>query len=377
MSEVNNQPSVNVFNLANKLEAMSQPHAKTGKNNLWDVAVSINRTNGVPLDKSSVVIKRAATDTEDAIDINSAKSAATAYPGQIISELDTATNDGKVYVLQPTGHSHKTHISELIDTETVYPTDITKTVGTAANVTHEELAYQSTVDRLVNEEVYRRKVSDKARRDSDLAIIEFLGGNGKLPSETDVIANLELPEKLSDGTKHDQSTVLAFLAKTVEAERTRRINSDQDLAEYIGSTNWGVDDVGEINSNKLTLPEKLSDKNARSEDTKTVLDFIQATVEAEVQKRYQQDQVLLQCINKLSLTEVIPETVAQTTTTIDAQDEVNSALTYTDGTLLVYRALPFRTNDSLLDVQDKSTINTNSEEFPYPLKKYNGGYPTT
>jgi hypothetical protein len=376
-----------VENLRNDLDIMSTPHKTTGKTNLWDVAVSINRTNPVPLDKSSIIFEDAVTKTEGdttitipGTTIENAAEKATAYPGQVISGLKST--DGKVYVLQPDDHEHSTHIANAGESKTY--SDQTKSEESV----YEELATQSNVDYQVNKEAYQRQVVNNARTNTEKQIAKFIlekdksesiDANGDIVDLVNIDKNgdiiLTVPGQLSDSTTtpSDVTTVLDYVKATVNAEKEARKATTEDLAYYIG-TDCDIDNKG--NLSKLGLPDLLSDKTSTPSDTvKNLLQYIEATVEAEVQKRYQQDQVLLKCINELSLTEVIPETVAQTTTTIDAQDKVNSALTYTDGTLLVDRTKPFRSKDS--DVQDKSTINTNSEELPKPLQKYNSGYPTT
>ena len=359
----------NVENLRNDLDIMSTPHTQTGKTNLWDVAVSINRTNAVPLDKSSVIFEDG--ETTDKATIKAAAGEATAYPGQIISGL--GGTDGKVYVLQPDDHKHSTHIADAGENKTYS----NKTQSEES--VYEELATQSNVDYQVNKEAYQRQVANNARKNTETQIAEFILEKDKSVSiDIDGSIGLSLPAIISDETGTTATTVLDYVIETVNAEKNARKTTTKDLAEYIGTTfklNENLDNKGNLSN--LSLPDLLSDKTTTPDTVKTLLQYIEATVEAEVQKRYQQDQVLLQCINKLSLEEVIPENVEQTTKAINAQDEVNSALTYTDGTLLVYRAMPFRSKDSLLDVQDQSTINTNSEELPKPLQKYNSGYPTT
>ena len=287
---------LNVAKLKSDLEAMSTPHIKTGENNLWDVAVSINRTNNVPLDKSSIIIKQADTD------INSAADAVTAYPGQIISELDDSIHDSKVYVLQPDSHHHETHPKELLEDETT-------SIAESGEITtrYEEFAFQSGVDYAINKETYNRKVSDNARRKSDEAISSFIGGNMHRDLETDVITGFQVPDELSDKTATPDSikTLLEYLIATVATEKNRRVEATQIITNYIGSTDFQVDANSKIKSESLNIPDTLSDNTATPADKKSILDFIQATVEAEVSKRYEQDLVLLNCINELDLSEVI------------------------------------------------------------------------
>jgi hypothetical protein len=237
----------NVIKLQEKLEAMSTPHCKTNKTNLWDVAVSVNRTNAVPLDKSSIIFEDNATETIDGVQvtaIDKAAAKATAYPGQIISGLKET--DGKVYVLQPTGHKHNTHTAEAIDAEAnevlIYK-DQTQSEGRV----YEELAPLSTVEYKVNKEAYERQVANNARKNTETKLANF-------------ITQLNTP-----------------------AENGSLIGEDGSLT--------------------LNLPDTLSDNSKNT--TKTVLDYIVETVKAEVQKRYAQDLVLLGCINNLDLQRAI------------------------------------------------------------------------
>ncbi len=230
----------NVIKLQEKLEAMSTPHCKTNKTNLWDVAVSVNRTNAVPLDKSSIIFEDNGT-IEDAAD------EATAYPGQIISSLG-GTDDkvyGKVYVLQPNGHTHFEHPHDADeDTRTYSEPNPPSSSGV---VSFEELAPLSTVDYKVNKEAYERQVANNARKHTETQIANF-------------ITQLNTP-----------------------AENGCLIGEDGSLT--------------------LNLPDTLSDNSKNT--TKTVLDYIVETVKAEVQKRYAQDLVLLGCINNLDLQRAI------------------------------------------------------------------------
>lgn len=147
--------ATNVENLKAKLTSMAEPNSK-GKNNLWDVAVSINRTNDVPLDKSSIIFEEDTTIAE-------AAQSPTAYPGQVITSLGTL--DGKSYVLQPDNHEHKTHTAD--DTGEIEAKDL----SVSSTAAYEELAFQSNVDYQVNKEIYNRKVAinaeTKARVDAD------------------------------------------------------------------------------------------------------------------------------------------------------------------------------------------------------------------
>ena len=339
----------NVKNLQDKLEAMSTPHRKTGKTNLWDVAVSINRTNAVPLDKSSVIF--------DGTPIAEAANSATAYPGQIISSLHNT--DGKVYALQPTGHEHKTHIADA-GSEKTY-TDQT----TVEKKVFEELAPLSTVEYEVNKEAYKRQVANNARINTEQQIAEFILESSKNaeivedgsislslpdtisdstattdttattvldyiiatvaaekrvrtdsdtvlaqyigtanPSHTDkdglLSGELTLPATKSDGTARGASTVLGFVEETVQAEKAVRVQATKDLAAYIG-TEIAIADTGSTILTGLSLPETLSDQTATPDNITTLLKYIEATVEAEVQKRYEQDSALLGEINALDL----------------------------------------------------------------------------
>lgn len=355
----NTSTPTNVQTLKTKLEAMSQPHRKTGKTNLWDVAVSINRTNAVPLDKSSVIFENA----EDNTVIEAAAARETAYPGQIISGLKAS--DGKVYVLQPTGHEHPTHTSDA-ENNLIY-TDQTEIVE---SVVYEELATQSTVDYRANKEAYERQVVNNARKNTETTIAEFIlessknteiqengdialsvpsqlsdksitttttvldyvvetvdaekaarevmGGdiisylgtadaNGFTIANNGNVSTLAVPNELSDKTKTpaETDTVLKYIEKTVEAEKKVREQATENLAAFIG-TEVDIADNGTTILSNLALPEKLSDQTATT--ATTILDYIQQTVEAEVQKRYNQDLVLLACINNLDLHRVISAT---------------------------------------------------------------------
>lgn len=383
----------NVKNLQDKLEVMSAPHRKTGKTNLWDVAVSINRTNAVPLDKSSVIF--------DGTSIAEAANSATAYPGQIISSLHNT--DGKVYALQPTGHEHRTHIADA-GSEKTY-TDQT----TVEKKVFEELAPLSTVEYEVNKEAYKRQVANNARINTEQQIAEFILESSKnaeiaedgsislsLPAKTSdqeyidsestktvldyIIATvaaekrvrtdsdtvlaqyigtanpshtdkdgllsgeLTLPATKSDGTVRGASTVLGFVEETVAAEKAVREQATEDLADFIG-TNVSIADTGETILSDLTLPEKLSDQT--SSTAKNLLAYIQQTVDAEVQKRYNQDKVLLNCINNL-----------------DLQRAVSVEETTQDGILTL--RLETKLRDSSSDIVDAEKDSENT-----PLRKYN------
>lgn len=355
----NTSTPTNVQTLKTKLETMSQPHRKTGKTNLWDVAVSINRTNAVPLDKSSVIFENA----EDNTVIEAAAAKETAYPGQIISGLKAS--DGKVYVLQPTGHEHLTHISDA-ENNLVY-IDQTEIVE---SVVYEELATQSTVDYRANKEAYERQVVNNARKNTETTIAEFIlessknteiqengdialsvpsrlsdksattattvldyvvetvnaekaareemgadilsylgtaDANGFTIADDGNVSRLAVPNKLSDktDTPDETNTVLKYVEKTVEAEKKVREQATKDLAAFIG-TGIELADSGNTILSNLSLPEKLSDQTSTT--ATTILDYIKQTVEAEVQKRYNQDLVLLACINNLDLHRVISAT---------------------------------------------------------------------
>lgn len=355
----NTSTPANVQTLKTKLETMSQPHRKTGKTNLWDVAVSINRTNAVPLDKSSVIFENA----EDNTVIEAAAAKETAYPGQIISGLKAS--DGKVYVLQPTGHEHLAHTSDA-ENNLVY-TDQTEIVE---SVVYEELATQSTVDYRANKEAYERQIVNNARKNTETTIAEFIlessknteiqengdialsvpsqlsnkstatattvldyvvetvdaekaareemgadiisylgtaNANGFTIADDGNVSGLAVPNKLSDktDTPDETNTVLKYVEKTVEAEKKVREQATKDLAAFIG-TGIELADSGNTILSNLALPEKLSDQTSTT--ATTILDYIQQTVEAEVQKRYNQDLVLLACINNLDLHRVISAT---------------------------------------------------------------------
>lgn len=154
--------ATNVENLKAKLTSMAEPNSK-GKNNLWDVAVSINRTNDVPLDKSSIIFEEDTTIAE-------AAQAPTAYPGQVITSLGTL--DGKSYILQPDNHEYKTHTAD--DTGEIEAKDLSVSSTTA----YEELAFQSNVDYQVNKEIYNRKVAINAetaeRKSEDTNIVAYI-----------------------------------------------------------------------------------------------------------------------------------------------------------------------------------------------------------
>lgn len=380
MSENINTPA-NVQALKTKLDAMSQTHRKTGKSNLWDMAVSINRTNAVPLDKSSVIFEDGEADDKDTI--KAAADKATAYPGQIISGLKAS--DGKVYVLQPDDHEHNTHITNAGESKTY--SDQTKSEESV----YEELATQSNVDYQVNKEAYQRQVVNNARTNTEKQIAKFIlekdksesiDDNGDIVDLVNIDKNgdiiLTVPDKLSDGTTTPAgTTVLDYVKATVEAEKTVRTASDTVLAKYIGTANPSFTDKDGLISTSLTLPQKLSntagrtattvlgfieetvqaekddrvqatfdladyigtgvaiahtdsdpgdpiltgmslpdklsDKTSTPSDVTNLLRYIEATVEAEVQKRYAQDLVLLDIINELNLSRVVTVGVSENT----------------------------------------------------------------
>lgn len=358
MPENINTPA-NVQALKTTLDTMAQPHHKTGKTHLWDVAVSINRTNAVPLDKSSVIFEDG--EAVDKGTIKAAADKATAYPGQIISGLKA--KDGKVYVLQPDDHVHSTHIANAGESKTY--SDQTKSEKSV----YEELATQSNVNYQVNKEAYQRQVVNNARTNTETQIAEFiiesdksvsidkngdialnlpdlLSDNTDTPPEATTVldyvkatvkaeklaretttgdlvdyigttygldnkgnlSKLSLPSSLSDTTDRTKSTVIGFIEETVQAEKDVREQATRDLAKYIG-TEVTIADTGSTILTGLSIPGVLSDKTSTPSDTvKNLLQYIEATVEAEVQKRYDQDQILLACINNLDLSRVVSAT---------------------------------------------------------------------
>lgn len=341
---MSNVEKSNVENLRNDLDIMSTPHAKTGKTNLWDVAVSINRTNPVPLDKSSIIFEDDVTTTEGettitipGTKIEDAAKEATAYPGQIISGLG-GTN-GTVYVLQPDDHEHDTHIANA-GTELTY-SDQTQTEA----ATYEELALQSTVDYEINKEAYQRQVANNARKNTEAQIAKFILENAEsVEIQEDGSLTLKVPAKRSDQEDTRSTTVLGYIVETVGAEKTVREQATKDLATFIG-TNVSIADAGDTILSDLTLPETLSDRTPNT--AATLLEYIQRTVDAEVQKRYQQDLVLLDCINNL-----------------DLQRAVSIEETTQDGILTLN--LEAKLRDSSSDIVEAEEDSENM-----PLRKYN------
>ena len=275
----------NVQTLKTKLDAMSQPHRKTGKTNLWDVAVSINRTNAVPLDKSSIIFEDAVTKTEGdttvtipGTTIKNAAEEATAYPGQIISGL--GGTDGKVYVLQPDDHKHNTH-SANAGSKLTYEsqTQSEKTV-------YEELATQSDVNYQVNKEAYQRQVANNARKNTETKIAKFiLERNKSVSINEDGSIELSLPAKISNEADTTAETVLDYVIETVAAEKDARTKSDTVLAQYIGTATPSFTHKDGLINTSLTLPQKLSNEADRT--ATTVLGFIEETVQAEKDDRVQ------------------------------------------------------------------------------------------
>ncbi len=117
-----------------ELKTALETDHKTQDGGLWDVGVPIHRTNAVPLDVTSVLFKAEEDTSLEETAKNYANTNLTAYPGQLITVLDT--NSAASFVVQPP--THKTTRVDLDE-------DNNKTEE-VENCVVEQVAYKSYVD---------------------------------------------------------------------------------------------------------------------------------------------------------------------------------------------------------------------------------------
>jgi hypothetical protein len=146
--------------LLDKLEEQG-PDGKTG---LWDIAVSINRTNPVPLDYSTIIVldSNNKNSTFEGEAQKYAENNPVAYPGQHITVA--APQETRSFILQPEGYTYPYYTIENGTLETKY--------NSSANIA--ELAYKTNVDYQVNALTLEKVITVEPLPDDSNELVIFL-----------------------------------------------------------------------------------------------------------------------------------------------------------------------------------------------------------
>lgn len=209
--------------LLDKLEEQ-RPDKKTG---LWDIAVSINRTNPVPLDNSTIIVldkeNPASSDFEQAAQDYTITNPV-AYPGQHLTVA--ASQETRSFILQPEGYTYPYYTIANGTLETEY--------NNSSNIA--ELAYKTNVDYQVNALTLDKVITVEPLPDDSNELVIFLDRSLALGAAERAI-------------KLDASNAIAVIA----SEQKVSIDRDRFYTDEIPPALVDASAAIEIDSNKLVI----------------------------------------------------------------------------------------------------------------------------
>lgn len=211
--------------LLDKLEEQG-PDGRTG---LWDVAVSINRTNPVPLDNSTIIVLDTDNENPGSSDFEQAAqdyaiNNPVAYPGQHLTVA--APRETRSFILQPGGYTYPYYTIESGTLETKY--------NNSANIS--ELAYKTNVDYQVNALTLDKVITVEPLPDDSNELVIFLDRSLALGAAERAI-NL------------DTSKAIAV----IESEQKVSIDRNSFYTDEIPPALVDTSAAIEIDSNKLVI----------------------------------------------------------------------------------------------------------------------------
>lgn len=216
---------ISIKDLKELLDRLEE-HGPDGKAGLLDIAVSINRTNPVPLDNSTIIVldneNPASSDFEQAAQSYAEKNPV-AYPGQHLTVA--APPETRSFILQPDGYTYPYHTIANGTLETKY---------NSANIA--ELAYKTNVDYQVNALTLDKVITVEPLPDDSNELVIFLDRSLALGAAERAI-------------KLDTSSAIAVIA----SEQKVSINRDSFYTDEIPPALVDASAAVEINNNKLVI----------------------------------------------------------------------------------------------------------------------------
>ena len=207
--------------LLDKLEKQG-PDGRTG---LWDVAVSINRTNPVPLDNSTIIVldPNNENSTFEGDAQKYAEDNPVAYPGQRITVA--APLETRSFILQPEGYTYPYHTVANGTLETKYN-----------KACIAELAYKTNVDYQVNALTLEKVITVEPLPDDSNELVIFLDRSLALGAAEKII-------------KLDASKAITMKADEQKVIINRNLFYTDEASPVLVNTEAAI----KINNNKLVI----------------------------------------------------------------------------------------------------------------------------